>query len=368
MTKKYGIPLMITKPALEAMFNSDFEERDLSSYVTQLSNNTVMLKIHGPLMRHGDFWSELFGISAYSSITKEFKRLIKEPSIKNIILDIDSPGGMVNGCAELAELIYRARDEKNIISYISGMGCSAAYYIASAAQTVYAHKMSSVGSIGVVACFEKSTDENTKTIEIVSSKSKDKRLDPETEEGKNKIQSEVDDLADIFANDIARYRDISLENVEKTNGGTFIGQKALEMKLVDEISDLETILEEFEMSENQTSTVTEENSVATASKVDVQAAVKAERERFSAISAKAKELGLPEMGEKLVDMGMDVESAEAVLASGKKDLDASKEGPSIMPTDFEKAMAKVENPQVEAKDKTQNNVSDEVDAYFADEA
>ena len=347
MSNKYGIPLMIADTALKAMFNSNTEEREISTYVSQISEDTAKLKIHGPLIKYGSWWSDIFGISAYSSISKEFKKLASDPNVKNIILDIDSPGGMVNGCSELAETIYRAREDKHIISYVSGQGCSAAYYLASAASKIYAHKMATVGSIGVVACFEKSENENTKIIEIVSSKSKDKRLDVETAEGQEKIQTEVDDLADIFMEDVSRYRDISLDDIEKTNGGTFIGKQALEMKLVDEISDLETILKEFDMSQVQT-----QKEVAATTQVDVKAvqaeAITAERTRVATISAKAKEFGVEDFAQELIAMGTSANDAEQLMQAAKNQVNASKEGPSIMPTGFEKEMEKVDNPEVKA--------------------
>lgn len=251
--RKYNQPLMLEENELQSVLNTDFKERELSSYTELVAPNTAKLKVYGPLMKHGNWWTDFLGLSAYSSITKEFKKLLADLKIENIILDIDSPGGMVSGCGELANLIYNSRNNKNIMSYISGMGCSAAYYLASATSKVYANQSAKVGSIGVVACITPE-DSNTKTIEIVSSKSKDKRLDVQSEAGKAKIQQEVDILGDIFINDVARFRDINASIIEQTNGGSFIGQQAINYNLIDEVSDFETILKEFAMEQTQATT------------------------------------------------------------------------------------------------------------------
>lgn len=369
MIKNHGIPLMMEEQAFKALSNSTYEGKEVSNYVTQYSDNTVVLGIRGPLMKKGSFWDVFFGVSAYDSITKELKTLLKNKDVENIILDIDSPGGMVNGCGELADLIFKAREQKNIISYVSGIGCSAAYYLASAASKVYAHKSATVGSIGVIASFVINKDENTKEINIVSSKSKDKLTDIETTEGRKKVQSDVDTQADIFMNDISRYRDISLETIENTKGGTFIGKLALEMKLVDGISELQTILEELEMNDkSKIQAVESEAKVeavekASAPSVDVNAIAK----RAADITAKACELNLQGLGSTLVNSSMDTTQALATLTAASEDFSAKaeKETPAVASTDFDKVMGKIENPEVGAKAETkENDYTAEVNSYF----
>jgi ClpP class serine protease len=53
-------------------------------------------------------------------------------------VNIDSPGGEVNGANELAQAIYDARGKKPIVAYVGGAGASAAYWVASAADRVVA--------------------------------------------------------------------------------------------------------------------------------------------------------------------------------------------------------------------------------------
>jgi len=359
MTNKYKQPLMIDANFAESIFDEKFEERELSSYTDLINPNTAKLKIYGPLMRHGSWWSDFLGLSAYSSITKEFKKLLEEPQIENIILDIDSPGGMVNGCGELADFIYNSRDKKNIISYVSGTGCSAAYYLASASSKVYVHKSAKVGSIGVIACIDIVKDKNVKQIEIVSSKSKEKRLNVESKEGKDKIQQEVDALADIFIDDVAKFRSVSTEQIEQTNGGTFIGQDGIASGLVDEVSDLETILKEISMTDHledkkevveakaEVKQVEVTQAEPTAEKVDTVDLVAQERSRVSAIMAKGNELNLSALAQDLVNADTEEKTALKMLDSAEKDTQTKH--PSIAGTGFTNAMAKVENPEVKAK-------------------
>jgi hypothetical protein len=59
---------------------------------------------------------------------------MQDPGVRAVVLDLDSPGGEVNGCAELAEPIARYRGKKPLVAYVSGTGASAAYWLASACE------------------------------------------------------------------------------------------------------------------------------------------------------------------------------------------------------------------------------------------
>jgi len=236
------------------------------------------------------------------------------------------------------------------------MGCSAAYYIASATSKVYANQSAKIGSIGVVACINYD-ESNTKTIEIVSSKSKDKRLDVQTEAGLNKVQQEVDALGDIFISDVARFRDLNSSIIEQTNGGSFIGQQAMNYNLIDEVSDFETILKEFTM---------EQTTQATEPAIDTADIIAKERARASTISAKANELKMTNLGDMLIQSNLSSDDAIKHLESAS--LDVESKYPSIAPTqatEFAKVMANSENPTIEPKVTTDDDEESLVNALVS---
>jgi capsid assembly protease len=75
--------------------------------------------------------------------------LVADPRIGSIVLDIDSPGGDVDGVDELASEIYAARKQKRITAVPNCLCASAAYYLASQANEVVFSPSSLTGSIGV---------------------------------------------------------------------------------------------------------------------------------------------------------------------------------------------------------------------------
>jgi len=70
--------------------------------------------------------------------------------VQAVFLDMDSPGGTVNGTPELAALVADVSKAKYTYAFTDGQMCSAAYWIASQSDAVFATPSARVGSIGVL--------------------------------------------------------------------------------------------------------------------------------------------------------------------------------------------------------------------------
>ena len=86
-------------------------------------------------------------IPAYSRI---FEAVARNRRFRAMLLDIDSPGGSATGSEVLYRGIQRVAEEKPVYAYVSGMGASGGYYLACAANRVFALPTALVGSIGVI--------------------------------------------------------------------------------------------------------------------------------------------------------------------------------------------------------------------------
>ena len=93
------------------------------------------------------------GIST-NAISGALRQVIDDPGVGSIVLDIDSPGGDVDGIDELASEIYQARKQKPITAVSNCLCASAAYYLASQASEIIASPSSLTGSIGVYILHE----------------------------------------------------------------------------------------------------------------------------------------------------------------------------------------------------------------------
>lgn len=78
-------------------------------------------------------------------------RAARTSSASALAVLVNSPGGLVEGVPELAEELFAARKSKPTVAIVSGLACSAAYWIASQAGWMTATLSARVGSIGVYA-------------------------------------------------------------------------------------------------------------------------------------------------------------------------------------------------------------------------
>lgn len=226
------------------------EGRELrNEFATRVRDGVAIIPVHGPLFRYANLFTYLSGATSMELLALEFSKALEDPAVTSIVLDVDSPGGMVNGTQELAQLIHDSRGRKPIIAFVSGMGASAAYWIASAADTVMAGKTAELGSVGaviqVVDYTEAEAMEGVRTFEFVSSVSPKKRLPPDTDAGAAELQQIVDDLGEVFVATVAEHRGTTREAVLANygQGGLFVGQRAVDQGLADGISTLDAVVQ-----------------------------------------------------------------------------------------------------------------------------
>lgn len=212
-----------------------------NTHTATMREGVATIPVEGPLFRRADFFTQVSGATAIDTLATDLRAALDDASVGGILLSVDSPGGEVNGVQEFADMVYAARREKPIWAYISDLGASAAYWIASAASEVAVAETALAGSIGAVIAVRDSAKDTAKMVEFVSSQSPRKRLDPHTETGKGALQVMVDDLADVFVATVARNRGVSVETVlsDFGAGGLLIGSKAASAGLVDRVSSYE---------------------------------------------------------------------------------------------------------------------------------
>ncbi len=89
-----------------------------------------------------------------TNLSAALRQVVEDPGVGSIVLDIDSPGGDVDGVDELASEIYQARKSKAITAVSNCLCASAAYYVASQASEIVVSPSSLTGSIGVYTMHE----------------------------------------------------------------------------------------------------------------------------------------------------------------------------------------------------------------------
>lgn len=253
-------PWLITSDALQTIISVANREnespqavaarlgRELdNTYSVEMRGSTAVIPVNGPLFRHANLFTAISGATSYDLLARDFQAALDNPSVETVLLNIDSPGGDVNGLSELANMVYQARGQKKVVAYIGGTGASAAYWFASAADEIVLSDTAMVGSIGVVFTLQRRKVEGVETFEIVSNQSPKKRPDVATDEGRGQLQRWADELADIFIETVARNRGVSVDKVlaDFGQGDMMIGQKAVDAGMADRVGSFEGVIAEL---------------------------------------------------------------------------------------------------------------------------
>lgn len=212
---------------------------------TEMRGDVAVIHVNGVISRYANLFHAVCGGVSTELLSKEFNQALESKSVKSIVLNIDSPGGEASGIHELGEMIFHARGKKPIRAYVGGMGCSAAYWIASACDRVVMDATAAVGSIGVVASVVKRDDQEGQTsYEFVSSQSPNKRLDVGSDKGQQAMQGQLDQMADVFIDRVARNMGVDRNQVlnDFGRGAMVIGQEAVECGMAKELGSLEGVI------------------------------------------------------------------------------------------------------------------------------
>lgn len=183
--------------------------------------------------------------TGYTYIEKAMERGLEDQNVSGIALVFDSRGGEVSGCFELTDRIYEARGEKQIRAFASDSCYSAAYCLASAADSISVTRSGGVGSIGVMAAHiefsEMMEKAGVKVTLIYAGKHKVdgnqyQALSPAALE---RYQASIDKSYTVFTSTVARNRGMDVEDVRATEAQCYDSDESLEVGLADRVGALE---------------------------------------------------------------------------------------------------------------------------------
>ena len=179
---------------------------------------------------------------------EEIARYSENPSIKAIVLRIDSPGGAVVPSQEIYEEVKRIRAEskKKVVVSMGTVAASGGYYIASASDRIVANPGTLTGSIGVIMELANVTGLLEKigveSVVVKSGRHKDigspfRRMGAEE---KQILQNVLDDVHNQFIEAVSEARGLEIGRVRRlADGRIFTGRQARELGLVDDLGGLQ---------------------------------------------------------------------------------------------------------------------------------
>jgi len=220
-------------------------------------DKVLQIGVRGAIAESG---SPVLGAAGGSvSQVKRGLRMAAADDVLGVLLYVDSPGGGVTDSDEIWRLVRKFRREhpqKPVVALFGDLAASGGYYVAPACERTTAHRSTITGSIGVIMSgwnfAEAAKKFGVEQIAIKSERTPFKDILSPTramrEDERALLTALVDELLDQFIAVVDEGRD-TLDRAAATrvaNGAIYSASQALELGLVDEIGDLDTVLAWFD--------------------------------------------------------------------------------------------------------------------------
>ncbi|MCR8700175.1 signal peptide peptidase SppA [Campylobacter ureolyticus] len=186
-----------------------------------------------------------------SAILKEIYSIQDDKNIKAVLLNINSPGGAFAPSFEISNAIKELNKEKPVIAYASGTMASGSYLSGVWANKIYANKGSFIGSIGVIMqgynIEELASKIGIKDQVVKAGEFKEAGtiMRAWSQSERQSLQDLVDKSYDLFVSEVATARRLN-KNDENlwANARVFLPDEALNLGLIDEISNYKKVKDE----------------------------------------------------------------------------------------------------------------------------
>lgn len=210
-----------------------------------ISRGLAVVPIRGLLTPNAYVLERWLGWTTYYGLVETMEELAANEDVSAIVIEIDSPGGMVMGVEAAVGAIASAAAEKPVHALAHPLAASAAYWLASQANDIALTPGSEVGSIGVIAqSWSPAAPDGAGDMNyiVTSTHARAKRPDPATEEGQAELRRRLDEAESDFHAAVSAGRGIAADDLTarlsvtddaRDGGAVFKGEAARSRGLVD---------------------------------------------------------------------------------------------------------------------------------------
>lgn len=184
-------------------------------------------------------------------VVRDLRDHAENVAVRAVVLRVNSPGGVVAPTQEIFAAVQRVRRAgKPVVASLGAVAASGGYYIATAADQIYANPGTITGSIGVVmqlANLEgllKKVGVDYVVVKAGAYKDLGNVARPMTPEERRLLQALLDDVYGQFVGAVAEGRQLDRDAVLRfADGRIYSGQQAQALQMVDELGGLEDAVE-----------------------------------------------------------------------------------------------------------------------------
>ena len=242
---------MSIRVATDALKDGEDGEFGEYSFMTSRADNLAIVDVSGPLVTRDSFINRLFGLTSFNDVRNAVFAAKDHPEVDAIVLNMDTPGGQASGVAELSDFLKEVdANVKPIYAYTGTIMASAGYWLGSVGREVYASRLATVGSIGVItvhASYERMLKEEGVDVTVLRAgefKALGSPYEKLDEKARAQIESQMNSIYDVFLETVAEHRGTSVAALKETaaEGRVFIGADAVSVGLVDHITSFDAAI------------------------------------------------------------------------------------------------------------------------------
>jgi len=257
-SRLFGTPLLVARPKLDVILGvlgprlagAAMQPLDIAPSPARdpeiTADGIAIVPVTGTLVSRSGHLVAASGLMSYGDIGDAVEVAANDPRVRGIVLDIDSPGGEVGGLFDLVDRIAAIRRAcgKPIHAVANESALSAAYAIASVADSITVTQTGEVGSIGVVAVHVDESAADAKAgLAWTFVHAGERKVDgnphaPLSSRARADIQADVDRLYARFVALVAAGRNVMPEAIRATEAGISRGEQAVRAGLADRVGTL----------------------------------------------------------------------------------------------------------------------------------
>lgn len=240
--------LSVEGPVVDAALMAEQRSRKPCAVTTA---GIAVIEASGSLVNRASGMDAQSGLTSYEQLGNEVLDAATDPSVKGILLRVDSFGGEANGAWDAADLIAQAARLKPVWSAVDDWALSGGYLLASAADRIWVTRTGGVGSVGIIAMhldqsgFDASSGLKYTTIFAGDRKNDLNPHEPLSDDAQDVLSGEVHRLYGMFVGAVAQRRGLSAQAVRNTEAGIFYGADAVARGLADRVGTFREALAEM---------------------------------------------------------------------------------------------------------------------------